>query len=122
MLKKRYGYPRIVLASYPMEVRNWLKLKFDYGNRFRMFYNFLVKYDGEVREHCWNAVNTPDILCMLVSKLPNGLIDKWNIAVYNIHKNHVCEPSLSDLTEFMDQETTLVNDPMFSREEIENFS
>ena len=59
---------------------------------------------------------------MLVSKLPNGLIDKLNIAVYNIHKNHECEPSLGDLTEFMDQETTLVNDPMFSREEIENFS
>ena len=51
---------------------------------------------------------------MLVSKLPNALIDRWNRIAYNIHKKHECEPNLSDLIEFVDQETTLVNDPMFS--------
>ena len=55
----------------------------------------------------------------LVSKLPNGLIDRWNRTAYNIRKRQECEPSLSDLIEFMDQETTLVNDPISSREELQ---
>ena len=81
-----------------------------------------MKCDGVAREHCWNAINTPDILCMLVSKSPNGLIDRWNRIAYNICKNRECEPSLSDLIEFVDQETTLFNDPMFSREALGIFS
>ena len=105
-LRKKYGDSHIVLASYRKEVRNWPKLKFGDGKEFRVFYNFLVKCDGGAREHCRNAINTPDILCMLVSKLPNGLIDRWNRTAYNICKNREREPSLSNLIEFVDQETT----------------
>ena len=39
-----------------------------------------MKCDRVAREHCWNAINMPDILCMLVSKLPNGLTDRCNRA------------------------------------------
>ena len=41
---------------------------------------------------------------MLASKLPNGLINRWNRTAYNIRKRQECEPSLSDLIEFMDPE------------------
>ena len=91
--KKIFGDPHIVLASYRKEVRNWLKLKFGNGKGFRMLYNFLVKCDEVAKEHCWNAVNTPDILCMLVSKLPNGLIGRWNRTAYDICKSHEWEPN-----------------------------
>ena len=119
LLRKRYGDPHIILSTYRKEVRNWPKLKFGDAKGFRKFYNFLVKCEGVSKEQLWNAINTPDILCMLVSKLPNGLIDMWNRTAYNIRKRQKCEPSLSDLIEFVDQETTLVNDPMFSREALE---
>ena len=56
---------------------------------------------------------------MLVSKLPNGSIDRWNKTAYNIRKRQECEPSLSEMIEFVDQETTLVNDLMFSRKTLE---
>ena len=97
-------------------------MKFGDAKGFRKFYNFLVKCEGVAKEQLWNAINNPDILCMLVSKLPNGLIDRWNRTDYNIRQRQECEPSLSDLTEFVDQETTLVNDPMFSREALECYS
>ena len=122
LLKKRFGDPHIVLASYRKEVRNWSKLKFRNEKGFRMFYNFVVKCDRVARELCWNAINTPDILCMLVCELPNSLIGRWNRTIYNICKNHECGPSLSDLIDFVDQETTLVNDAMFSQEAEKNFS
>ena len=40
----------------------------------------------------------------------------------NIRKKHDCELSLSELAEFVDQETTLVNNSMFSREALECYS
>ena len=122
LLRQRYGDPHIVLTSYRKEVRNWPKLTFGDAKGFRLFFNFLVKCDGVAREQNWNAINTPDVICMLVSKLPNALIDRWNRIAYNIRKKHECEPNLSDLIEFIDQETTLVNNPMFSRKAIEGFN
>ena len=88
-------------------------MKFGDAKGFRKFYNFLVKCEGVAKGQLWNAINTPDIICMLASKLPNGLIDRWNRTAYNIRKRQECEPSLNDLIEFVDQETSMVNDPMF---------
>ena len=122
LLRKRYGYPHIILSTYRKEVRNWPKLKFGDAKGFRKFYNFLVKCEGVAKEQLWNAINATDIPCMLVSKLPNGLIDRWNRTAYNIRKRQECEPSLSDVIEFVDQETALVNDPMFSGEALECYS
>ena len=73
-------------STYRKEVRNLPKLKFGDAKGFRKFYNFLVKCEGVAKEQLWNAINTPDILCMLVSKLHNGLIDRWNRIAYNIRK------------------------------------
>ena len=122
LLRKRYGDPHIILSTYRKEVRNWPKLKFGDAKGFRQFYNFLVKCEGVARDQGWNIINTPDILCMLVSKLPNGLIDRWNRVVYNIRKKQEHEPNLHDLIEFVDQETALVNDPLFSREALEGYT
>ena len=88
LLRKRYGDPHIILSTYIKEVRNWPKLKFGDAKGFRKFYNFLVKCEGVAKEQLWNAITIPDILCMLVSKLPNGLIDRWNRTAYNIRKRH----------------------------------
>ena len=119
LLRKRYGDPHIILSTYRKEIRNWPKLKFGDAKGFRKFYNFLVKCEGVAKGQLWNAINTPDIICMLASKLPNGLIDRWNRTAYNIRKRQECEPSLNDLIEFVDQETSMVNDPMFPREALE---
>ena len=122
LLRKRYGDPHIILSSYRREVRSWPKLKFGDAKGFREFYNFLVKCDRAAKEQNWNAINTPDVICMLVSKLPNGLIDRWNRTAYNIRKRHDREQNLSDLIAFVDEETTLVNDPMFSRNVLEEYN
>ena len=74
----------ISYSIYRKEVRNCAKLKFGDAKGFRKFYNIWVKCEGVLKEQLWNAINTPDTLCMLVSKLPNGLIDRWNRTAYNI--------------------------------------
>ena len=50
------------------------------------------------------------------------MFDRWNRTAYNIRKKHECESSLSGLIDVVDQETTLINDPMFSKETLECYS
>ena len=61
-------------------------------------------------------MDTPEMLCMLIAKLPGGLIDRWNRNVQAIGKRHLCEPDLQDLLQFVEEETVLMNDPLFLRE------
>ena len=54
---------------------------------------------------------------MLIAKLPGGLIDRWSRNVQTIRKRHLHTPDLQDLINFVEEETVLMNDPLFSREE-----
>ena len=58
-------------------------------------------------------MKTPDTLCMLISKLPNGVLDKWNRKVLMLRRSQQREPSLKDFIELFDEEIVLVNDPIF---------
>ena len=63
-------------------------------------------------------METPDTLCMLVSKVPNGVTDRWNRKTLMLQRSQQKEPSLKDFIELFDEESVLVNDPIFSREAI----
>ena len=73
------------------------------SERAHIFYYRHIEKKGAARGNSWNAINTPD-------SLYDGIIYRWNRYGYIIRKKHECEPCLNDLIEFMDQETTLVND------------
>ena len=49
-------------------------------------------------------------------------LDRWDRTAYNIRKWQECEPSLSDLIKFMDQQKKLVNDRIVSREVLVYYS
>ena len=53
-------------------------------------------------------INNPDVICMLLSKLPTYLQAER-------------EAELADLTEMVDEETILVNDPLFPPEAIDQY-
>ena len=69
----------------------------------------------------WNALDSRNILCMLISKLPGGIIERWNRKVLNIRRRQVREPTLDDTIDFIEEETILINDPLFSREALANY-
>ena len=62
-------------------------------------------------------MDAPEMLGMLIAKLPGGLIDRWNRNVQVIREGHLREPDLQDLIKFVEEETLLMNDPLFSRED-----
>ena len=66
-------------------------------------------------------MDTPEMY-MLLAKLPGGLMDRWNKKVQVIRKRHLCEPDLQDLIKFVEEETVLMNDPLFSRETLHQYT
>ena len=90
----------------------------------------LVSYSAEVcnnhetmtRGNCWNVLDNPEVICMLVSKLPGSVRDRLNKKVLNIRRKFCQEPQLEDFIKVIDEETTLVNDLLFSREAVDEFS
>ena len=83
-----------------------------------IFFAFLNKYNSLGAATKWNAMETPDTLCTLFLKLPNGAVDRWNRKALIVRKIQQREPSLKDFIGFFDEETVLVNDSMFLREAI----
>lgn len=122
LLYRRYGDPHQLLAAYRREVKEWPQVKAGDAASFRKFFNFLIKCQTASAGMVWNAIDTPDIICMLVSKLPGKLQYSWNKKVYHMrHSSHPREPTLEDLIALVDEETTLVSDPLFSRDGISQY-
>ena len=67
-------------------------------------------------------MDAPEMLGMLIAKLPGGLIDRWNRNVQVIREGHLREPDLQDLIKFVEEETVLINDPLFSRETLHEYT
>ena len=118
LLNKRYGDPYLLLASYRKEIKSLAPVKPGNGMGFRKFHNFVLKCETSKITN-WNSLEMPEILCVLVSKLPGGLRDRWNRTVQGIRRSYGREPCLSDFSGFVKEETILVNDPIFSREAVQ---
>ena len=80
---------------------------------YRKFYNFLIKNNSIMALQQWNSLDTPDVLCSLVSKLPGNTRDRWNRKVFMLRKHPQLDPELSDLIDFAEAEMVLANDPQF---------
>ena len=85
-------------------------------------YSFLLKCESISDSQQWNARDTPEMLCMLIAKLPGGLMNRWNRKVQAIRKKHLGEPDLQDLIKFIEEETILVNNLLFSRQALHEYT
>ena len=60
-------------------------------------------------------LNTPDIICILLSKLPRSVRDKWSPKVLMIQRRGNREPEMADFIQFVNNETLIMTDPVFSK-------
>ena len=118
LLEKWYGDPHRIYASYIKEIKNWPSKKYGDAKSYQDFFAFLNKCNSLGAATKWNAMETPGFLCMIVSKLPSDVADMWNRKALILQRSQQREPSLKDFIEFFDEETVLVNNPIFSREAI----
>ena len=95
-------------------MKNWQPIKFGDEIVFRRFHNFLLRCKSVATNQRWNELDTPDILCMLTSKLPSGIMERWNREVLKIRRQQHQEPNLEDFTKYVEDEAILMSDPLFS--------
>ena len=69
----------------------------------------------------WNTLDTPDILCMLTSKLPSGVMERWNREVLKIRRQQHREPDLEDFAKSVADEAILMSDPLFSQQALSEY-
>ena len=62
------------------------------------------------------------MFCIMESKLPRGIMERWNRSVLKIRRHQHREPNLMEITEFVEDETILMNNPLFSREALEELN
>ena len=62
----------------------------------------------------WDALDYPETLSMMISEFPRHIKDRWNRNMLSLRKRHQREPTLSDPPYVMEEESALVNDPLFS--------
>ena len=83
--------------------------------KHRKFCNFLLKCENTTQMQKWNVLGTPEIMCMLLSKLPSVTRDKWSRRVLLIRRKQEKEPKLADFLDFVNDENLIVNGPVFSK-------
>ena len=64
------------MSMYRKEIKAWPKLKNGDGGSFQKF-KFLVMCESITKSREWNPMDTPEVINMLLSKLPGKIIDKW---------------------------------------------
>ena len=85
---------------------------------FRKLFNFLIKCQSLSRSSQNNPLDTPDIICMILSKLPVHLQDRWNRNTLKMRRMHSMEPQLFDLANYIEDKMTLVSDPLYSKDAV----
>ena len=85
------------------------------------FYTFLLKCASATLTQKWNVLDIPEIMCLVLSKLSGNTSENWDMHVINITRRHLREPDFTDRIHFVDDEATLANDPLFSKEDLSGY-
>ena len=103
------------------EIQTWPQVKNGDADSFQKFYNFLVKCENITQSSQWNPLDTTDVICMLLAKLPGNLRDKWVRLVVKGRRKEQRKAALYDFIDLISKETMLISDPLFSKEDIEQY-
>ena len=111
ILVEKYGNSYHVMVEYRKEIKAWPIIRSGDVEGYQRFYNFLRKRESITQSAQWNQLNTPDVICMLLAKLPGHIREKWTRRVLSIRRGQMREPGLVDFIELVKDETLHVDDP-----------
>ena len=120
-MERRYGNPYTIVATYRRKIKIWPLIKPGDSAALKKFYRFLIKCQSITVDITWNALNTPDTLCSLLAKFPCNMKDRWNRLTYNLRRHRERDAEFADPVIFIEEETILITDPMFSSDAPESF-
>ena len=118
LLRRQYGNSHSLLAANGMEIKHMSPIKPWDISEFRKLFNFLIKCQYLSRSSQNDPLDTPETSCMIFSKLPVHLQNKWNRNILKMRRMHSREPQMFDLENFVEHKITLVRDPIYSRDAV----
>ena len=68
-----------------------------------------------------NLLNTPELICVVLAKLSLHLQDRWNLNTLFSRRWHSKKPTLVDLANFIENEVTLIYNPLYSSEAVTKY-
>ena len=92
-----------------------------YGTAFQKLHNFLINCESATYGQTWNVLDTPEMVCLLLSKLPGHIKERWNRSVMSIRRRYSRELDFADLIHLFEDEATLVNDTWFSNDTLSGY-
>ena len=120
LLHERYGDPHKITTVYRNQIKKWPHIKAGDSDAYKIT-KFLIKCENIDQAQGWNVLNTRDVICMLVSKLPGSGRDRWSRKVLKIRRKHRRWPDKMDLIQFVNDETVIVTDPILLKEAVEQY-
>ena len=121
LLRRQFGNPHMLLAAYRMKIKHMSPIKPGDISAFRKLFNFLMKCQSFSRSSQNSPLDTPEIICMILSKLQVHLQDKWNRNTLKMKRMHSREHQLFDLENILEDEMTLASDPLYSRDAVSQY-
>ena len=122
LLERKFGSSFKIAAEYRKQLLDWPRVKTSDAASLNKFETFLLKYQSSMVRIGRASDNSPELLQLLQSKLPNYLQDRWNRTAYKVRSKYQREPGIKDFVDLVSKETVLLDDPLYSREAISNLS
>ena len=69
---------------------------------------FLLKCRSVAANQRWKTLTSPDMSCLMASKLPGGLAGSWKRELSKIRRYHRRKPHLGDFIMYIEEETMLM--------------
>ena len=96
-LEKQCGNPYKLIVSYRKDIKQMTKIKSGDAAAYRSLFNFLIKCQS-LEYGSQNLLDTPDVIRMILAKVPGYLQNRWNKNGQKIRKTQMRKPGLLELT------------------------
>ena len=83
-LDQKCGNPYNIMGINRKEIKAWPQIRNGDRESDQKFNNFLLKCGSITQAREWNMLDTPDVIYMLLWKLPDSIRNKWVRVVMNV--------------------------------------
>ena len=96
LLEQKYGNPHSIIAAYRKEIKIWPQLKPADDAAFKKLHISLLKCESVTNGQTWNALDTPEVMCLVLSNLPGHTRERWSKSDMSIRRRYSREPDFAE--------------------------
>ncbi len=115
LLEREYGNPLRIGCAYLEKLKNWPAVKNGDASGFRSLYRFLLQCLAYQKNGFLSGLDSPLMIRSIQLKLPVNMQDKWSHIVCKVRKRDERETVFKDFVAFVESESAVLNDPIYSR-------